>query len=368
MLPVRNLTFLGRLRAAQSLLTAVPLGYEKAAPDGGVAWPMFLDADQRVAQYGVYSTSFAVCLLSRSRRVRDGEVINAVTKGIEFLMAQYRQHVELVERGATQGKQATKKDELAHTDFDLVLKYALAIEAISTLVGLKDVHPTYNNSLADAGPVADRMVDELMTFVVSTNDRETGALLLGWPWHRIGAAPVADPIPTVHVLRTLHLPLFQGQAHRVDPAAIARQLAAFLADRRTRPVIMAFVINNLPDGETLRLNGAVVERIRARLKEDLRDETSAPWQETYHYDIISAGGRAHYKPWIWLSPKIELAQAMLSLGGSGIEDEVLEVVHGVVTNVERNKAFRVSAARPATLHGCWRAELFLREVERWYGG
>ncbi len=344
----------------------MPAGRGHQLSEGRLAWGMYLEqAEARTPQYGVYSTSFAVQLLSRLSS-REEAVVRAIDSGIEFLISQYLEHKAVVEGRPEDGKQARKRKEVGHTDFALVLKYALALEAVACLARLKDVDWRYNETLERIEHVAEQMRRDLAGFARSIDHPAARRKYTGWPWHDIGDVAVADPldpIPTAYAYRALLSALFRGRADVVVAADVERYLKAVLDEERVRPVEKAVVLN-LMDSAGVRLLPSEPNRLRDEIREGLVDETAATWHEVYHYEVSAGGERSHYKPWIWLSPRLELAQAYLVLAPGDLRFDVVAVAHEVIRSVERYGAFRTSLARPPALQASWRAADFLEAVAK----
>jgi len=359
-------TLKGRLRRALNDLRTTPLRYGGPAPDGGRAWGMFLDSESKSSQFGVYSTSFAIQLLAKSKDPKNPQVKNAIVEGVNFLLSQYLQHQQLSEHVRVEGKQANKLKEVGHTDFDIALKHALLLEALAAVCELRNIDSTYNQCLAKVQPHVNAILKEFVTFSVEFSDEETGAALRAWRWHKVGKLSSPDPIPTSFAIRVLLSPLFSGTAYPVEPKSVQRYLAKTLHSGRIRPVIKAFSVSLLRAEAGSWMSIPDVEQLLNDFKSELRDDVLTGWQETYHYELITSSGLSHYKPWIWLCPKIELAHAAMLLSNGVFSQDLLRVLYAVIRNIERNRTFRSSAVKPPTLQGAWRSALFLEDVENSY--
>ena len=328
---------------------------------------MFLERRPPPHQYGIYSTSFAIQLLARTSRRAEREIMTDVVQGAIFLTRQFAAHNAALRDPAAQNKQAHKRRELGHTDFDLVLKHSLILEALSALTTLRELHADYNQQLAESKETATAIADDLANTGVDSRDEAAGTVATAWPWHRVGGPGLVDPIPTAYAYTALNLPLLAGEALRKSPHQVERYLTAVLFDAKVRPVMKAIVVNRLHAANRPPLPDALREMVSAAISAELDLDSPLPWQEVYHYDVFSTGGHlAHYKPWIWICPRLELAQALLVLTTGNFSRSVLSTLHGVVSNIEHYGSFRVSSAKPPSLQACWRAEEFLRVAESFY--
>jgi len=364
-LPGRHLLFSGRVAKSLNRLANLPLGRSHELPNGKHAWGMYAERNtDRPPQFGVYSTGFAIELLARLPSSGDASVLQAIEGGIAFLMSQYAEHHEVSGGRMMDSKQGRKLREVGHTDFASVLKHTVALDAFACLTRLKDIDRRYNLLLQSVEAVAEQMRHDLAGFARSTEHPVSRERYTGWPWHNIAGAAAGDPldpIPTAHAYRALLLPLFRGKADLVPPAEIRRYLRSILTDQHVRPLEKAVVLNLIGSAHEL-LQAAETQDLRAALRDGLADETAAAWHEVYHYEVSAAGERSHYKPWIWLSPRLELAQAYLALAPEDLPFEIVGTGHEVIRSIERYGAFRTSLARPPAIQASWRAARFLEAV------
>jgi hypothetical protein len=129
----------------------------------------------------------------------------------------------------------------------------------------------------------------------------------------------------------------------------------------------AIIVNRLHAATRAPFSDPLRETVTAAIASELDPDSILPWQEVYHYDVLSVGGRlAHYKPWIWICPRLELAEALLVLTSGEFSQPVVSTLHAVVSNIEHYGSFRISSAKPPSLQACWRAEEFLRVAYSFY--
>src|SRR5207244_8172710 len=147
---------------------------------------------------------------------------------------------------------------------------------------------------------------------------------------------LVDPIPTAYAFAALLSPILSGDPYRKSPQPVERYLLSVLKDVRVRPVMKAIIVNRLHGVARAPWTDVIREDCAAAVAAELEPDSILPWQEVYHYDVLSAGHLAHYKPWIWICPRIELAEALLVLTDGEFSAPIISTLHAIVSNVERN--------------------------------
>jgi hypothetical protein len=315
---------------------------------------------------GVYSTSFAIQLLSTSPDIatRNRELI---LSGFEYLIQQFEDAC-LVENGSlTTGKQSQKYTEVGHHDFVLTLKLCAVLQAANSIASIIQVHAAFGDLLAKHDDRVNQIAERLKAFAIEQKDGST--LLRAWPWHVLnGNAREADPVPTAEVLLTLTHPALKGSRRWLNEhAEVAAYLCSVVCSESLTLLDRSIAAHALLElaartGQEY-LSSGTKDQLTRVIKASLRDLSNVPWQEVMHYPVPSkARTVSHYKPWIWLFPRIEYVECLCLLDVSTAGIPAAQVVADLMSNISKNsgKVIFLHAEPPTLLANLRASQLLLR--------
>lgn len=346
-------------------LYALPQAFCHWPADDQAGWFMHLHAQQREQRSpGVYSTSFAVRLLALSGHPDDPQIRKMIIGGMRYLLAQFRDAAAVTDGTKRSGKEWQKIQEVGHTDFSLTLKCVALLEASNAIGAIRDMHGDFAKLLNSCEADLDRLAATVKQH--AAKDLRAGVSLCGWPWHFIDPSE-PDVLPTVDVALTLSAPQLRGSPRYLDHAHDVSHY--LIAAGRTTPTVVhkAIAVRALWTLFNALNLTADFENKCADLIADLvsagHEINAYPWQEVLHYQVPSKRQPiSHYKPWLWICPRIEIAHALLFCGAG------MPVAHRVAADIiantnRHNGVVRFLQAQPPTLLANLRAALFLRDMK-----
>jgi hypothetical protein len=360
---------------ALSQLLTVPISFAHDAPDlTGKGWFMHLDSSGSAgykAYPGVYSTSFAIQLLSIDRKIADQNRI-LIVQGFDYLAQQFHD-AETIERDinlANDCKQSHKLADVGHHDFVLTFKFCAILQAANSIAGIVDIGTEFADSLARHQQSLNRMAERLKRFAVSGQKGST--VQRAWPWHSLNpTAAEVDPVPTAEVLLTLTHPSLRNTPRWLsEHAEAAAYLQSVIRSEKTAALLLdkciaAHALLQLTERTSLNyLEPSETQELTELIVKELRDPSNIPWQDVMHYSVPSKSTStlSHYKPWIWLFPRIQYVETLSMLDRSAAEAPAAAAVAAVVSNISENqgKVIFVHAEPPALLASLRTAQLIIQ--------
>ncbi len=311
---------------------------------------------------GVYSTAFAVQLLCSAERPEANESRAMIVAGMRFLAQQWRDSQAVLSGSRARSKQSDKKQEVGHTDFELTLKCVAVLDAANAIADIRVRHEEFGPALEEAADALDGAAGKLKGGAVQWQDG--GSACMGWPWHFMADDPEWDVVPTAKVALALTHPSMRVTPRHLDSAnAVINTLTAFLSSDATvvhkaivcRSLVMLWRQLGLEPGELPR-----------QFLQDIGHATSRvddyPWQEVVHYSVPSRSRKvSHYKPWIWICPRVEVAEAALLTDPDNGLRRAAPTAIDLLGNIGRNNgAVRFLSAQPPTLLATLETLRFLR--------
>lgn len=355
-----------------SQLRALPAQYSQAAHDGeGKGWFMHLQPVRQggyKAYPGVYSTSFAIQLLTADRKIAK-QSSALIVDGLDYLARQF-QDAEAVDNGASSDcKQSHKVADVGHHDFVLTFKLCAVLQAANSIATIVDSHEGFGRVLARHDDCLNRMAERLKSFAVT--EQQGSTVRRAWPWHVLnGAAREVDPVPTAEVLLTLTHPSLKGSRRWLREYA---EVAAYLQSL-ILPEDMALLLDRCVAAYALlRLSQRTTEdylrtqdkaQLTDMISKTLREPANVPWQEVMHYSVPSNSNTlSHYKPWVWLFPRIHYVETLCLLDPSAAASLAAGAVTDLVTNIKEHQGRVIFAhAEPPALLACLKTAQLLSEV------
>jgi hypothetical protein len=341
--------------------------------DGGrlAGWYMHLDKTMLThpgRAPGVYSTSFAVQLLCGGESADEEPVRQLIVGGIRYLVEQATASDRVLSGVADNSKQHMKLAEIGHTDFQLSMKCISVLEAANAVAEIRHKHTEFGLVLQESDDVLDKLAAELKRMAIYWTDSNSGMNYMAWPWHALGTEKAWDIIPTVYASLALSHPSLSGSSRYLDTIQPVINCVKGTVNSDATLVHKAIAYRGLI---------AIGNRIQQQLTVDAshdsfrRELTQAAteihkysWQEVLHYQVPSqAESVSHYKPWIWLCPRIELAECLAWVDVQGAQAVALENAAEVISNVNRNGAVRFMYSQPPTLLGNCRSAQFLKTCD-----
>lgn len=361
-------SLIGSLRGGLRNLHDLPARLARPVQDGQIAWAMYLSDDSAFSgQRGVYSTAFAIQLLSGSVRCGTDDVARQIAGGMRYLKAQYLA-AEAAARGEhLDSKQARKLQEVGHTDSALVMKCVAILDAANSVAEIRGRHRDYGAVLDDCEEVLVEIGQRLKQASVERQVEGNRQIMRGWPWHLISPDSPLDVIPTVSALTALTHPSIRSSRRYLDDVApVLNYLSAMLDREDVTEVHKAMILRAV---DTLRKRMSeldvrdVVSKAIGYVKHSLPDLDRVPWQEVLHYTVPAAqqpAEHSHYKPWIWICPRIEMAEALLISGEQSAETKVAETAALLAGNLRQHGGtVRFLSSQPPALLANFRAAAFL---------
>lgn len=328
-------------------LAELPLEYIQEAPDSNLmGWFIYLRREQRRsvpyrAFPGVYSTSFGVQLLSHLEDPSIPECRDAIFSGINYLVTQFNDSENLDAGRITECKQSKKMREIGHHDFKLIMKLCAVLEARNALASIVQIHQEYGQLLHSHREDFDRVATRLIE--LGQERRVGGTIHLGWPWHALTEDAELDPIPTSHVLLALTAETVRGTGQWLANYDCVVNYLKSVIEAET-----ATLVYRVEAAKTLlllekRLDQSFLEsdakeHVSSELQRAFLDISNLPWQEVMHYQVPSQEGTlSHYKPWIWMFPRLEFAECLILLEVPDQRGVIYRIASDIVYNVRANK-------------------------------
>jgi hypothetical protein len=360
---------IGRLRAGATLLHELPMQFAGKVVDDQYAWGMHLSQKPTfVGQHGVYSTSFAIQLLCDTTRLPNDHTVQLITGGMRYLHAQYHASAQALSFLPIPSRQQEKFQQVGHTDFLLVMKLVTILNAANAISAVRDQHRAYGAVLHECDEMLNEVAAKLKDESRGRGYLRDGALHRGWPWHIISASSTLDVLPTIHAVSALTHPNLRASSRYLDDIAPVINYLREMLSRADVPLLHKAMIYRTFYLLRQRFPSAVGEQ-------DLRDAKShvlsltpdidqIPWQEVLHYPVpesaAARAGLSHYKPWIWLCPRIELAEALLLCEDDQAASMVASSAALLVNNIRRNSGFvKFLVSQEPTLLATFKASQFL---------
>jgi hypothetical protein len=350
---------IGRISTALERLAATPLSFASKVPGPAVGWFMHLKGDATQDSPGVYGTSFAVRLLAWSKHARTQRGRELICGGLRYLVQQFRDARE-VESGSRKAcKQYRKKQDVGHTDFSLTLKQVAVLEASNAVIGLRSQHGDFDDVLREFEQDLDAIAERLKAGLVK--EEVGGRILCGWPWHVIDDGQ-PEIFPTVDAALVLTSPALEGSPRYFTEIHAVINFLFEATERSPTNVHKAIALRGIL--ELSRRGRIAIEGSLANDVISAGEEIDAyAWQEVLHYQAPSARSKiSHYKPWVWVCPRIEIAHSLLLVDPVAAYGTAYAVATEVVKCIGPNGA-RFMQSQSSTFLGNLRAACFLQELE-----
>ena len=335
--------------------------------NGKHGWHMYLQDQEengKSSYPGVYSTSFAIQLLCSSNLNGEKEVQNLIGSAFLYLVSQYAEATQVKERKGNKGKQAAKMRELGHTDFHLILKYCSVLDAAQSIAEVRNVNEEFGQILQQSEDQIDNLAQELKDasqLSMDPNDVEN----LCWPWHIIDNSARPNVIPTVHATLALTHESIKASSRFLDKIEpVTNYLNSALASNisMVHKAIACRALLTLEarfDREFLKDN--LRQDFSKELELELNSLSAISSQEVLHYEVPSKDHAvSHYKPWLWICPRLELVQCYMLLTPSRASQFAYTEAAELMLNAQSHGGeIRFFSSQPPNLFGNIRAERFL---------
>lgn len=359
------------MKEALTQVLSVPVSYAQDAQDSvGKGWFMQLDPASGSVKYkaypGVYSTSFAIQLLSSDAAIAEAST-ELIVGGLDYLVQQF-EDAERLEQGAPEPcKQKQKSDEVGHHDFVLTFKLCAVLQAANSISAIVEVDERFGQALSRHDSCLNRVADRLKNFAFS--EQKGSTVLRAWPWHILNVNDRdVDPVPTAEVLLALTHPVLKGSrrwlSEYVEVAAYLQMVVSAKTVTLLDRSIAAHALLQL--GERTKqeyLDSSSKAELAKVISDTVRDLSNVPWQEVRHYFVPSKVMTvSHYKPWIWLFPRIQYIESLCLLDQSTATRPAIKAVTELISNItnHQGKVLFLHAEPPTLLASLKASQLMLQ--------
>jgi hypothetical protein len=361
------------IKEALTEVLSVPVLYAHDAQDSvGKGWFMQLGTASGSAKYkaypGVYSTSFAIQLLSSDGAIANSQA-NLIVQGLDYLMQQFEDAQNLGQGAATHCKQAQKYGEVGHHDFVLTFKLCAVLQAANSMSAIVEINEEFGKALSRHAEALNLVASTLKSFAVC--EQKGSVLLRAWPWHILdgnGGGRDIDPVPTAEVLIALTHPNLKGSMRwLIEYAEVAAYLQSVVSSENVtllNKCVAAHALLQLGErtGQEY-LDSQTKAQLTRQIAEALRNLSNVPWQEVMHYFVPSKVRTvSHYKPWIWLFPRLQYIESLCLLDVSAAANPAVRAVTDLMENIRNNhgKVIFLHAEPPTLLASLRASQLMLQ--------